>query len=74
MNKLKPCPLCGNKKIKFKKQSFSEGYCSYEDYIIRCSSCGLELRMAADNYYERYFYSEEQVVDRWNRRKTNMEE
>lgn len=64
---LKPCPLCGGKAI-IKKETLSDGRCSYDDWLIRCSKCDLSLQRAADNYYGRDVYMQEEAITDWNKR------
>lgn len=59
MNKLKPCPFCGEPDIKIMKSFFTV----FEDkYYCFCPECG-------SRSFESF--SEKQTVDAWNRRAFN---
>lgn len=57
--KLKPCPLCGNKKIYV---SMSDGWHPY--LVICCDS--VDCCLIADFDYD--VQTEEEAIKRWNRR------
>lgn len=65
---LKTCPFCsGDSEIK--KMSYADGNCHYFDWRISCNSCPATMRIAADNYYERKYFTKEEAIKFWNRRK-----
>jgi Lar family restriction alleviation protein len=66
--KLKTCPFCGGDS-KIQKISYMDGYCHYYDWTISCNSCPATMQIAADNYYEREYFTEEEAIGFWNRRK-----
>lgn len=69
MDKLKPCPFCGESKyITFKKDSIPDGQCHYYDWVIRCEKCHIKMNIAADNWYGRNYYTEEEAIEFWNKR------
>lgn len=65
--KLKPCPLCGGR-AKIMIDVRNDGRCTYDDWLIRCSECDLQLHRAADNYYGRDAYTQEEAIADWNKR------
>ncbi len=65
--KLKPCPLCGGK-AEIMIDVGCDGRCTYDDWLIRCSECDLQLHRAADNYYGRDAYTQEEAIADWNKR------
>ena len=69
MDKLKPCPFCGESKyITFKKDSIPDGQCHYYDWVIRYEKCHVRMNIAADNWYGRNYYTEEEAIEFWNKR------
>lgn len=65
--KLKPCPLCGGR-AEIMIDVGNDGQCIYDDWLIRCSKCDLQLHRAADNYYGRDAYTQEEAIADWNKR------
>lgn len=67
---LKPCPFCGGE-AKMKLSSFSGGGFgegSYDDWLISCTKCQCRMKIAADGWYDREYYTEQQAVAIWNKR------
>lgn len=66
--KLKICPFCGGSP-KIERFMCPDGRCHYFDWRISCTSCPANMQIAADNYYGRDYYTEEEAIEFWNRRK-----
>lgn len=64
---LKPCPFCGNNHLILEKIKVNQGMESCEDWCIFCG-CGIRMVLPADGYYGRDYYTEQNVIDRWNSR------
>lgn len=64
-NNLLPCKLCNGKAQIFKTE-IMDGYCHYNNWIVRCVNCGCTFEFAADGYYGRDYFSEYDVIKRWN--------
>ena len=67
---LKPCPFCGAK-AKMRLGSFSSGGFGeggYDDWVISCTQCKCKMKLAADCWYGREYYTEEQAAEIWNKR------
>ena len=67
MERLKPCPFCGGQ-AKIQKIMETDPPVHFYDWVVSCTSCYATMQMAADNYYGREYYTEEEVVEQWNRR------
>ena len=63
----KSCPFCGGE-VEVRLDSVMDGNCHYYDWLIRCKSCPAQMNVAADNYYGRDSYTEEQAIEFWNKR------
>ena len=64
-NRLVSCKLCGGN-ARICKIEQSDGYCHYDDWIVRCNKCGCTFKYPADDYYGRDYLHEEQVIEKWN--------
>lgn len=65
--KINKCKLCGNDEIILTKERQCEGFGEYcFNWNIKCNNCGCMFKFAADNFYNREYYTEEQVIERWN--------
>ena len=68
-NEFKPCPFCGGK-AKIDKIRHSGGFGEgYDNWLIKCEECPAKMEIAADNFYEREYYTEEEAIAMWNNRK-----
>ena len=68
MIELKPCPFCGGN-ASIKKVAYSYGMDgSYYEWHIGCTRCSANIEIAADNFYGRKSYTEEEAAAKWNRR------
>ena len=65
-NQLVPCKLCGGPSG-IAKVEHLEGYCHYDNWLIRCFRCKCTYELPADGYYGRNYYTEEEAIDYWNR-------
>lgn len=65
---LKICPFCGGRP-KIEQVMCPDGQCHYFDWRISCNSCPATMQIAADNYYGRDYFTEEEAIEIWNRRK-----
>lgn len=65
--KLKDCPFCGGGS-RINKINCTDGQCHYSDWRISCEFCPATMRIAADNYYGRDYFTEEEAIEFWNRR------
>lgn len=63
--KIVPCKLCGGEAA-IRKVERSDPPCRYSDWYIYCTKCGCHFSVAADGYYGRDYWTEEQVIQRWN--------
>ena len=62
MEKLKPCPFCGGKA----EMLISEYEGSRKEYLVACAEC--------DGMVERWIETEEEAVEKWNRRVNDKED
>lgn len=63
---LVPCKLCGGP-VGISKEQHLDGYCHYDNWLIRCFRCKCTYELPADGYYGRNYYTEEEAVSYWNR-------
>ena len=64
MTKLKPCPFCGNKaKIEYSTRSMV-----YAQYEVFCGTCGAQMPNWKPLWLDRFFDTEEDAINAWNRR------
>ena len=67
--KLHPCYCGGEMKIKKVAQNGGmDG--TYWDWELTCSKCGLTKTYAADGFYGRKYKTLEEVVDDWNKKRS----
>lgn len=73
-DRLARCPVCnGHIRMEVvREQHGMDG--GYYDWLFRCKSCGMSVRMSADNFYGRTYSSFEEAVDKWNNRSWFKEE
>ena len=72
---LAECPVCKSKRIDLSAERVSAGMDGgYYDYRFGCENCGMTLRLPADDFYGRDFYTFEEAVDTWNSRSWFKEE
>ena len=67
----KRCPFCkSTMSIKLVSESYGmDG--NFYDWIIYCTNCHLKLRLPADGFYGRQFYTKQEAIEEWNRRADN---
>ena len=71
MNKLKPCPFCGNE-VELEKIPLwhgSHGYHGCYEYEIKCSKCGCTVDQPKnDSIYRSEEEAKENAIKAWNKR------
>lgn len=64
MNKVKPCPFCGEPGVLLKRISFNDSYDNNVEYDIGCLTKGCFLENGGD-----YWLPEEKIIKLWNNRR-----
>ena len=74
MDRIKPCPFCGEEVYLEQKPLWngSHGYVGDYEFVIECHNCGCTINYSKNNtVYNSEYEARDNVIKAWNRRSNN---
>ena len=68
MDKLKPCPFCGDE-ARIKDGMRTDGNIIYKTKCVQCVGCGAKTQEKISCGYYSLHFTDEEAIEAWNRRK-----